>query len=206
MANRLWASTAGRKIAYRRWHITDDLQSDPRTKHAAPPVRAGRSGFSLLEVVLALAIFLASVAAIGQLLRIGMRSAQWGAMTSDATLRCESIMAELVAGIAPLENRTASFFPNGEGLEREDRAPELDEEQWEYEVEVAPTEIPALVRVKVTVRHLVGEEPDLEIALARLVADPDAFAPLDDTFEPLVALPPAPLTVAEMLTGSGAAQ
>ncbi len=88
-----------------------------------------RNGFSLLEVVLALAIFFASAAALSQLLLVGVKTARWTEHASEAALRCESKLAEIVAGLEPARLEPATPFD--------------DDEHWEFEVEVVPTGVPA---------------------------------------------------------------
>ena len=62
-----------------------------------------RSGLSLLEVMLALAILGASLAAIGELMRIGARNAEMARDLTTAQLLCESTMAELQLGFLPMQ-------------------------------------------------------------------------------------------------------
>jgi type II secretory pathway pseudopilin PulG len=148
------------------------------------------AGFSLLEVVLAMALFFGSSAVLSQLLLIGARAARWGEQMTEATLRCESKMSDLVSGAARLEARDGVPFP--------------DDEDWQYSVDVTPTPIPSLVRVTLTVVHRVGERQDIEVGLARLFAtsenaDIARRVPLAST------APSQPLSVEEMLGLTGGA-
>jgi general secretion pathway protein I len=62
----------------------------------------GKSGgFSLLEVILALAILTGAVAVLGEIVRLGIRNAQVARDTTQAQLLCESKLAEITAGIIP---------------------------------------------------------------------------------------------------------
>jgi general secretion pathway protein I len=63
-----------------------------------------RSGLSLLEVMLALAILGASLAAIGELVRIGARNAEMARDLTTAQLLCESTMAEIQLGFLPMQS------------------------------------------------------------------------------------------------------
>ena len=60
-----------------------------------------RDAFSLLEVVLALAILTVTVAVLGELVRTGLRNAQVARDLSQAELICESTIAQLEAGLLP---------------------------------------------------------------------------------------------------------
>jgi prepilin-type N-terminal cleavage/methylation domain-containing protein len=66
--------------------------------------RARRNGLSLLEVLVALAIFLMSLVALGQLISLGgdmARDVQW---MSRSLMLAQSRMAELIAGSLPLSS------------------------------------------------------------------------------------------------------
>jgi prepilin-type N-terminal cleavage/methylation domain-containing protein len=60
-----------------------------------------RRGFSLLEVVLALAILTATVAILGELIRSGLRNAQLARDLSKAELIAESVLYQIEAGALP---------------------------------------------------------------------------------------------------------
>lgn len=65
---------------------------------------SGRSGLSLLEVMLALAILGVSLAAIGELMRIGTRNAEMARDLTTAQLLCESTMAEIQLGFLAMQS------------------------------------------------------------------------------------------------------
>jgi general secretion pathway protein I len=60
-----------------------------------------RDAFSLLEVVVALAILTVTVAVLGELIRTGLRNAQVARDLSQAELICESTIAQIEAGLLP---------------------------------------------------------------------------------------------------------
>ena len=62
-----------------------------------------RRAFSLLEVILALAILIGALAVIGELVRSGLRNAQVARDLSQAQLLCETRLAEIHAGAASSE-------------------------------------------------------------------------------------------------------
>ena len=62
------------------------------------------SGFSLLEVVLALAILTAAIAVLGELVRSGLRNAQLARDLSQAELLCESTILQIESGQIPSQS------------------------------------------------------------------------------------------------------
>jgi hypothetical protein len=72
--------------------------------------RSPRKGLTLFELLLALAIFLTSLAALAQLLDSGARAAAQSQLQTEAILRCESKLGELVAGITPIKEVSNQAF------------------------------------------------------------------------------------------------
>ncbi len=124
-----------------------------------------RQAFSLLEVILALAILAGAVAVLGQLGRSGLENARLARDLTLAQLYCESKMAEIAAGLSPVDAQ--------EGVPFEDTdEPAAD---WTYTVEVNPTGQDGLLEVRV----IVSQDPAVEIrpveySLVRWMADPEA--------------------------------
>lgn len=123
-----------------------------------------RSGFTLLEVLLALAILVGSLATIGALAERGLRHAHRAAAVSKAQLYCESKLAELTAGIivpAPASGAPLEADPN-----------------WTYSIDVTPDAVdPALLAVRVTVSENVAPPiPPVDFSLTRWMTDPAAAA------------------------------
>lgn len=117
-----------------------------------------RHGLSLLEVILAIAILGVSLAMIGELVRLGSRSAIASRELTKAQLHCESKMAEIVAGIEPAQ----PFGPT-----------ELQyDPDWLYEIEVAPTDRPGLIAVRVTVADSLDPLTSHSFSLVRWLPDP----------------------------------
>jgi type II secretion system protein I len=120
-----------------------------------------RSAFTLIEVLLALAILVGAIATLGELLRGGLISAERARDLSRAVLICESKMAQIVAGIQLPETVT--------GVAVED---DLSGE-WIYSVEVTDTASPFLLAVSVTVqRDLPEEKNPISSTLVRWVKSP----------------------------------
>jgi general secretion pathway protein I len=123
---------------------------------------ADRSGVTLLEVLLATAIFMGSLTAILQVMRVGHDSRLSAKLDSEAALRCESLLGELVAGITPLTS--------------ESNQPFTDSENWRYSVTVEEGPGDSLLLVSVRVEHVIAEQlPNSTFTLVRLMRDPQLF-------------------------------
>ncbi|MBP88264.1 MAG: type II secretion system protein GspI [Planctomycetaceae bacterium] len=105
-----------------------------------------RSGLTLLEVMLALAILGGALATIGELMRIGARNAEIARDKTTVQLLAESTMAELEIGFLPLQ--------------AQGQAPVADveyQDDWLFSVDVQPIDDAALVAVQV----LVEQSPEI---------------------------------------------
>lgn len=129
-----------------------------------PYRRRGPWGFTLLEVILALAILLTSLAAIGQLVYNAYRNAARARDLTRAQLIAEAILAELNAGALPLE--TVADAP----VEDID---DTAEPGWLYTVDIAPLELDGLLSVQV----IVAQDPSVvahpvQYSLTQWMLDP----------------------------------
>lgn len=119
---------------------------------------SSRRGLSLFEVVIALAIFMASIAAIGQLISTGARSAVYSRLETQAVVRCESKLAEILAGITPTQQAGGGTFS--------------DDPSWSWTVSVASAQHENLFIVDVTVSHAANSGMGrVSYSLRRLVRD-----------------------------------
>jgi type II secretion system protein I len=106
-----------------------------------------RSAFTLLEVILALAILTGSLAVLGELVRRGLDSAERARDLSRATLIAEAKIAEIVAlatagGLMPQAVSSAVVEP------------ELEPSgTWLYSVEIGDTGSPEVAAVRVIVER-----------------------------------------------------
>lgn len=127
------------------------------------PPSDSRAGLSLLEVLLATAIFIGSLVAIMQSLRIGADNEISARMDSEAALRCEAVMAELVAGVRGLESAADQAFDDGAA-------------NWFFDVQVEDAGVSGLLKLTVTVRHSPNEGVETtSVSLDRYLRDPQLF-------------------------------
>jgi general secretion pathway protein I len=120
-----------------------------------------RAGLTLFEVLLSLAIFVMSMSAVGQLVSNGMRGAVRGRLETQAVLRCESKLAEVISGIEPLQPVNNISFP--------------DDPTWSWSLGIAAGPTEDLLDLEVAVLHSGSNGAGLvSFALRRLVRDPDA--------------------------------
>jgi len=134
---------------------------------AREPGNASRRGLSLFEVLIALAIFMGSIAAIGQLISTGVRGAVQARLQSQAVLRAETKMAEIVSGSVSLHSSSSGGFP--------------DNPAWLWSVSAVPSPHAGLYYVDVTVAHSAATATGRQsFTLRRLMRDPqialDAYA------------------------------
>ena len=122
-----------------------------------------RSGMTLFEVVLAMAIFVGSFAAISQILRTGSTAAVRARLQSEAALRCDGKMNEVLAGIIPLETTSEEAFP--------------DDPAWNWTLALLDSGVLNLWRLELTVRRA-GQNPQstVETTIVRFYRDPQALA------------------------------
>lgn len=142
-----------------------------RLRHARQPQNAkiprisvacsSCGGFSLFEVTIALVIFVASAAVIGQLVSSGVRGAVRSRLESQAVIRCESKLAEIVAGVITMQSVSDAPFTDDTAW------------TWSSSVQAGPHQDLYLVQVKVS-HPSNGQLGDLSYTLSRLVRDPNA--------------------------------
>jgi len=130
----------------------------PLLTAATHPSRV-RTGLTLLEVLIALGIFVSSVAVISQLLAQGVRGAKLAQYETEAILRAESKLAEVVAGAVPFQSAQ--------------NVPYADNDAWNWSVSLQPGSTDELFIVEVTVnRTATSSLGSVDFTVARLVRDP----------------------------------
>ena len=121
-----------------------------------------RGGLTLLEVLLATAIFLGALTAIMQVMRVGHDSRISAKLDAEAALRCESVMGELVSGIRPLNSVSGQAFE--------------DDDAWQMTIGVEDGGATSLLLLAVRVDHMAnGDQPNSSFQLVRLLRDPQLF-------------------------------
>jgi len=114
---------------------------------------------TLLEVIVAMAIFLVALAAIGQLIQFGMMRALDAEYQSQALQKAQSKMAEVIAGAEPLGSQTDSPFPDDpDGV-------------WHWSIDAAQEDFANAWRVKITVSRPV-DDGKIEVSLSQIILDP----------------------------------
>ncbi|HRF02320.1 MAG TPA: prepilin-type N-terminal cleavage/methylation domain-containing protein [Pirellulaceae bacterium] len=132
--------------------------------------RTPRRGLSLLEVILAIAILGGALAAIGELIRLGTRSALAAHELSLAHLLADTRMAEVAGGALDLESVSTATC---------EEAPD-----WVYSVTVQSSQQPGLLQVEV----LVQQDPaqfavPISYRVFRFLPDPEYVKQLEEEYQ-----------------------
>ena len=128
-----------------------------RWKTGAPI--SSRRGLTLFEVMLALAIFAISLAAIGQMMSSGVRGAVQARLQSQAVLRCQSRLAEVTGGVLPFQNVNKMAF--------------ADDPAWLWSLTVTPATQTNLYTLELTVEHPSQDvSGEVSFTLRRMARDP----------------------------------
>ncbi len=129
-----------------------------------------KAGFSLLEVILALAILAGSIAVLGESSRLALKNAQVARDLAHAQLLCESKLAEITTGITAAETVSNTAFDATTTASLDPSEP-----AWMYSIETQPTDEEGLIAVRVTVtRNLPAEKHPVTFSLVRWMPDPNA--------------------------------
>ena len=124
------------------------------------PRRSSRTGFSLLEVVLATSVLVGCLIVLSELAAIGRHHAQSAQTLTAAQAICESLVNEISAGIKPPEALEAQAV---EGLPG-----------WQYSVDTQPLRQRGLLQVRVTVKENVADRKPRQFSLVQWLRDPAA--------------------------------
>jgi general secretion pathway protein I len=117
-----------------------------------------RSGLSLLEVLLSLAIFLLSLVALGQLVAFGSDRARDVQYLSIASVKAQSKMNEVIAGAVGMTGTGDAAFD--------------DDSDWSWALTTETDSPPGLFRVTVTVSRQRPDGSKFEFKLNQFVLDP----------------------------------
>lgn len=133
------------------------------TRACCPHRRSNRRGLTLYEVLLALVILLGSTVVIGQIISTGSRAAVQAQLQSEAILRCQTKLSEVVAGIEPLQSVSGQPF--------QDAGPE-----WSWSLQFGTGPHIDLLDLEVTVAHTdPATQQVVSQSLRRYLRDPQVF-------------------------------
>lgn len=121
-----------------------------------------------MEVVIALGIFIGSLAALSQLSNNGMSAAVQARLLTHAVLRCESKLNEVVAAVEPLQAINDQPFE--------------DDANWTWTLTSTPGPHADLLLVTVTVKYFKQSELSAtSYSISRLIRDPLVFQQATET-------------------------
>ncbi|HBL42851.1 MAG TPA: hypothetical protein DDZ90_05600, partial [Planctomycetaceae bacterium] len=123
-------------------------------------LNTGRAGLTLLEVLISLSIFLGALTALSPLIGIGSRAAVQTQLKTQAIFRCQSILAEILAGAQPMESVAMAAFDD-------------DSENWKWSLNVEPGDYENMLKLTVLVQYTGDSETvSTSYQLIRQVRDP----------------------------------
>jgi len=137
-------------------------------RRASSAANRSRRAFSLLEVIVALAIFLMSIVVLGQLVTMGGERALDIDHEGEAALLAQSKMAEVIWGAVPLQSTSDQSF---------DEAPDY---KWSLTADQNST-VANLWNVTVTVSRNRGDGSNVESVLSQMILDPSVRGSSQDT-------------------------
>ena len=125
-------------------------------------------GFSLLEILLALAILGGSLAILSRIVDTGISAAREARDLANARMICQAKLSEL------LLNSTSGFPPQTQPLTAVDSFDSQSTTPFEFSIEVQPGQLGGilLVRVVVEAQNPDGGEPLARYSLVRWMIDP----------------------------------
>lgn len=127
-------------------------------------IRASRRGLTLLEILISTAIFMGALSAIMVALNLGQNSEIAARLQSEAVLRCESVMGEIVSGVQEMTSSQGNTFDDDETG------------YWSWTAEVTDAGATGLLQITVLVEHRPGgETANASFSLVRYARDPQLF-------------------------------
>lgn len=130
----------------------------PGKARAGTAKRQPRLGLTLLEVIIALAIFLFSLAVLSHLLSMSGDRALETNLRTQASFLCQSKLAELITGVESL--KTSGYAPFQENPD------------WQWKSDCNESDIPGLWNVEVAVKRDRSGGGVLEVSLSQMVLNP----------------------------------
>jgi prepilin-type N-terminal cleavage/methylation domain-containing protein len=154
------------------------LDRTPLTPTLSPRGRGGRRAFSLLEVVVALAILAIALTACLGVVELGIRSARDARDQSRAQEIAESVMGLIASGVLDVngvagEQSVAGIWSAaGIGSDGAEVDLQNEEDAWSCSVNAEPGEQQNLLRVTITVTASSSGETPPSFTLVRWMLDP----------------------------------
>lgn len=121
-------------------------------------VRRQRRGLSLLEVLVALSIFLFALIGLGRLVELGGDRALDVQQQARGTQLCESKMAEVASGVVPLSSQGDTPFD--------------DDPNWQWSLDCEQGNVTGLWTVTVTVKRQRANGTTQQSTLTQMLLDP----------------------------------
>ena len=121
-----------------------------------------KSGFTLLEVILAIAILALSLAAIGEVVRSAFDNASEAADGLEARIVAQSVIDQIKCGVIEIADVGPTQIPDNEALG-----------DWKVQVLVEPTAVEELVQVRVLVGRTLDPNERPACELVRWFQNPD---------------------------------
>jgi general secretion pathway protein I len=130
-------------------------------------------GFTLLEVMLALAILVGAIAVLGEFGRVGLRCAKSSRDLTRAELLCESVMSEITAGILTPDSAQGVPVtdPSSQGTSVNTTQAD-DGGSWVYSIDAKTIDQDGLIAVTVTVQNTPVADRPASFSLTRWIPDP----------------------------------
>lgn len=121
-----------------------------------------RSGLTIIEVIVATAIFLGALGVIIQIMNLGDSARVSATLDAEAALRCESVMGEIVSGVRTMVPVSQEPFE--------------DSDRWKATVFVEDGGGDSLMKITVITEHSEGDAiPNSSFRLVRYMRDPQLF-------------------------------
>jgi len=117
-----------------------------------------RRGLTLLEVLVALGIFLSALVAIVSLISLGADIARDVQHQAQAAQLCQAKLAEVVAGVLPLSAQSDAPFD--------------EDPDWTWSLDAQQSDIAGLWKVTVRVKRERSDGSRIECAFDRMLLDP----------------------------------
>ena len=132
-----------------------------------------RKGMSLLEVIIAMAVFLMSLTGLVFLMGVASESALEAQMRSQAMSICQSQLAKAASGSVPLSGQAMSTSE--------------DDDAYQMSMDVDSGSFNGLHNVTVTVTRKRGNGSEMECSLSQMILDPKIVGTVFDSAKDLQA-------------------